>query len=460
MSLNKFFSLCSIASALLFIPALPAAETVATNEYAAVDAIFTKHCLDCHAAPDPEGKFILEDYESLLKGGEIGAALVPGKSAESLLVRMIEGTFEKDGKKKIMPPGKRPKLDQDEIAAIKVWIDAGAHGPPTGAVAAKELVVPHIALKTDPRTPVMALAYAPSLKLIAVGSYGKVELRSLESPVPIKSFDGHQGNVNAVIFSSDGSFLFAAAGQPGVSGGVRQWKVADGTLVRTFSGHKDAIYAAALSPDAKTLATGSYDQKIKLWDVETGKEIKTLSGHNGAVFSLAFRPDGKILASASADRTVKLWDVASGERRDTLSQPTKEVYAVAFSPDGKHLVAGGVDNRIRIWQISETAAETTNPLLDSKFAHEGAILNLVFSHDGGLLVSSAEDRTVKLWDGVQIKERFLIEAQPDWVRAMTFVADDQTLAVGRMDGTLGFYDALSGKALPTARSSTSKVAIK
>src|SRR5947209_7868666 len=121
---NIFFAFCAVASSLLFIPALHAVEPVATNEYAVVDAIFTKHCLDCHAAPDPEGKFILEDYESLLKGGEIGAALVPGKSAESLLVQMIEGKFEKDGKKKIMPPGKRPKLDPDEIAAIKVWIDA------------------------------------------------------------------------------------------------------------------------------------------------------------------------------------------------------------------------------------------------------------------------------------------------------------------------------------------------
>jgi mono/diheme cytochrome c family protein len=454
---NKLFALCVIAP-VLFSNTLFGAE--AGLEYAAVDAIFTKHCLDCHAAPDPEGKFILENYESLLKGGEIGSAIVPGKSSDSLLVRMIEGKFEKDGKKKIMPPGKRQKLDKEEIAAIKIWIDAGAHGPPAGTVVTKDLAVPQVAVKVAPRMPVMALAYAASLKLIAVGSYGKVELRSLENGMIQQSLTGHHGNVNAVIFSADGTFLFAAAGQPGVFGEVRQWKVADGTLVRTFEGHNDAIYAAALSPDAKTLATGSYDQKIKLWNVETGKEIKTLSGHNGAVFSLAFRPDGKILASASADRTVKLWDVTSGERRDTLSQPTKEVYAVAFSPDGKRLVAGGVDNRIRIWEISETAAETTNPLLDSKFAHEGSILNLVFSHDGRLLLSSAEDRTLKLWDGIQIKERFLIEDQPDWVRAMTFVADDKTLAVGRMDGTVGFYNVMNGKPLPDAPASTSKVAIK
>ena len=139
----------------------------------------------------------------------------------------------------------------------------------------------------------------------------------------------------------------------------------------SFTGHADSLYAAALSPDGKLLATGSYDQQIKLWDVASGKELRTLAGHNDAVFDLAFRPDGKLLASASGDRTVKLWDVASGERLDTFGQPTKEQYCVAFSPDGKRVAAGGVDNRIRVWQISDAAKENTNPLVYARFAHEG-----------------------------------------------------------------------------------------
>src|SRR5262245_21822618 len=431
-------------------PAFSAAPA-SSADYFAIDAIFAKHCLDCHGAQDPEGKLVLASFETLLKGGESGAAIDPGKSSDSLLVKMIEGRFEKDGKTKIMPPGKRKKLELEEIALIRAWIDAGAKGPPDGRGIAKKLVVPKITLKAAPRRAVYALAYGPKPKLIAVGRYGEVELRSAETHTVVRTLSGHRGSVNALVFSADGAYLFAAAGEPGLFGEVRQWNVSDGTLGRTLEGHKDAIYAIALSPNGKTLATGSYDQKIKLWSTDNGEEIKTVSGHNGSVFGLTFRSDGKILASASADRTVKLWDVASGERRDTLAQPLKEVYAVAFSTDGKLLYGGGVDNRIRVWQISETAAETTNPLLDSKFAHEGAILNIVFSSDGKTLLTSADDRTVKLWDADTLKEKSHLEQQPDWVPALTFASENNVVVVGRLDGSLGYYDAEKCKPIPSSK---------
>src|SRR4029079_3365895 len=88
---SLFFGVLLILLALLGIN--QSAEGGPTNsaEYAAVDAIFTSHCLDCHGAKDPEGELVLESYQTLLKGGEIGAAILPGKSEESLLVKMIEG---------------------------------------------------------------------------------------------------------------------------------------------------------------------------------------------------------------------------------------------------------------------------------------------------------------------------------------------------------------------------------
>ena len=445
---RRFFAssrLCVFALILSFAGALRAAEFTGTN-FSAVAALFDKHCLDCHSTPDPEGKLLLESFDNLLKGGESGQAVVPGKSGESLLVKMIEGTFEKDGKKKIMPPGsKRKKLGTNEIALIKAWIDAGAL--PDADIRPKELAFPKITPKVTPRKPVTAIASAPKEKLTAIARDDSAELQFTETRATVRTLTGHRGVVNNLVFSADGKQLFVAAGIAGVFGEVRQWNVADGALVRTFEGHSDAIYGLALSPDGKTLATGSYDQKIKLWNVENGTETKTLSGHNGAVFALAFRKDGKILASASADRTVKLWDVSSGERRDTLSQSLKDLYSVAFSPDGKRLVAGGVDNRIRVWEISEKASETTNPLLYSKFAHEGAILKVVYSVDGKSLLSSAADRTVRLWDAVEVKEKLLLEKQPDWPPALAF-ASGNSILVGRLDGSVEYYDSTSGKVAP------------
>jgi len=429
------------AAVLLAWPAAQAAD------FSAVAAIFQKHCLDCHAVQDPEGKLVLETHETLLRGGESGPSIVPGKSGESLLARMIEGKFEKDGKVKFMPPGKRDKLSAGEIALIKAWIDEGAKPPAEAIASLKDLVVPDVKPKSAPRRPALAMAYDSSGKRLAVGRIGAVEIYAAEPQTLQRSLEGPAGNVNALAFSPDGQRLFAAGGHPGIEGEIKIWKMSDGTVERSIAGHHDSIYALALSPDGKMLATGSYDQKIKLWNAETGEELRTLSGHNGCVYGLAFRADGKLLASASGDRTIKLWDTASGERRDTLSQPLKEQYAVVFSADGKKLAAGGVDNRIRVWEISEEARETTNPLLISKFAHENAILRLALSRDGKSLASAAEDRKVKLWEFDGLKEKRAFDDQPDWAAGLAFVLEDRGLAVGRLDGSIAFYDTASGGAL-------------
>ncbi len=436
----------------LFLPVLALTIPLRAEEpdyFPAVVKLIEDRCLDCHSADDPDGKLVLEKHADILKGGESGAAIVKGKSVESLLVKYLRGEVEKDGKKKFMPPGKRDKLSADEIEKVVKWIDAGAK-PPQREMAKKVVEVPKVAPHGSPRVAVNALAFSPQAKLVAVGRGSIVELVDPVSQVAVKKLEGHRGEVNALVWSADGTQLFAASGENAIEGEVRQWDVATAKVVRTFTGHRDMIYALALSPDGKTLATGSYDQKIKLWNVVDAKERKTLGGHNGAVFALAFRPDGKLLASASADRTVKLWDVTSGERRDTLSQPTKEQFAVAWSADGKRLAGAGADNRIRVWSVSAEARETTNPLVVAKFAHEQAILRLVWSADGAAMISSAQDGTVRVWDAAEVKERVLLEKQPDWPTALTFSGDN--VVTGRADGTVVFYDAKTGKVITTPKS--------
>lgn len=443
----------SLLVALLVCSVARAADKAAPPppSYAQVHALFVKHCLNCHGLKDPEANLVLESYDSLLKGGDTGPAILKGNAADSLLMKSIERR-----EKPFMPPPKKAdKLPDADIGLIRAWIDAGAKPPAPGdapiASATKPAALPHIATHVSPRQPVQALAFEPNGQLLAIALPGVVELRMADGVTLVRQLEGHHGNVNAVAFSSDGKRLVAGAGDVGAAGDVRVWDVATGKLLATLAGHKDAVYAVAVSPDGKTIASGSYDQEIIIWDVAAAQPLRTLHGHNGAICGLSFRKDGKVLASASADRTVKLWDPTNGKRLDTRSEPAKEQNSIAFSPDGERLAAAGVDNRIRIWRVTPTAAENTNPLLISQFAHEGAILRLAWSGDGKRLVTSADDRTVKVWDvpqkGDELRQIATLPQQPDWPTGLAFADGDQKVIVGRLDGTIGVYDAKSGQAV-------------
>jgi WD40 repeat protein len=399
-----------------------------------VAPIFRKYCLGCHNSQEAQGGLVLESHTQVLHGGEHGAILAAGKAEQSRVIRLLERKAEPS-----MPPEGNAGPDSSEIAVLKAWIAAGAKNSSAknssaSADSAWALAVPRIEPKGKPRKPINSLAYSPDGRLIAAAGYGSVEILSASAKTPVQTLSGLSGNVNAIGFSGEGSTLFAAAGEPGLFGELTLWNTADWTRRQTLRGHRDALLTAALSPDGKLAATGSYDQSIRLWDLSAGKESRILNGHNGPVFDLAFDPSGRLLASASGDRTVKLWDVARGERLDTFSQPLKEQYSVGFMPDGRHVIAGGVDSRIRVWKLSDSAKGGTNELVESLFAHDGPILRLAVSRDGRWIVSSSEDRTIKVWDAARFEQVARFSKQSDWTTALAVSPDNTTLVAGRIDG--------------------------
>ena len=88
--------------------------------YAALQGLFDKQCLDCHSAAKPKAKLSLANYEDMMKGGEDGAVVVPGDPDKGLLIPYLKGT-----KTPRMPATKPPLADSD-VQAIADWIKAGA----------------------------------------------------------------------------------------------------------------------------------------------------------------------------------------------------------------------------------------------------------------------------------------------------------------------------------------------
>lgn len=396
--------------------------------------IFRKYCNGCHNAKEAEGGLVLEDFARTIKGGESGSEIVPGKSADSRLWKLVNSRDDDR-----MPPKDQTAPKPEELAILKAWIDSGAKPPAGGDAATTGLITPRIAVNGVVRDPVTAIAASNDGRWIARARSHAVQILSANDQKLIQTLAGHAGQINDVGFSDDSQWLSVAAGESGLSGEATLWKTADWTRGPVFRGHRDSLYSARIAPGAKVLATASYDRDVLLWDVASTKPVKTIAGHNDAVYGLSFSPDGRWLATASGDRTVKLWDTSTGQRLDTFSQPAKDQYTVAFSPNGKYVAAGGVDFRLRIWQVSDSAKEGTNPILYARFAHEGPILKVAFSPDGRLLATSSEDRLIKLWETATFTQVAVLPRQPDWSAALSFSHDNRQLLVGRMNGEVTAY---------------------
>jgi hypothetical protein len=93
-------------------------EVVFSTEIA---PLLLSQCGNCHGQQTAEANFRMTSLETLVRGGRSGPAILPGKGAESLLVKKLRGVGI-DGQRM---PLNRPPLSEAQIAVIEKWIDQG-----------------------------------------------------------------------------------------------------------------------------------------------------------------------------------------------------------------------------------------------------------------------------------------------------------------------------------------------
>jgi mono/diheme cytochrome c family protein len=117
----------------LALNSLPPAATRPVDFVKDIQPIFAAACYDCHGPHKQESEFRLDHKPTVFHGGELGPAIVPGKSAESLLVQFVGGLREEG-----VMPKKGDRLSAEQIGLLRAWIDQGAEFPDAASVVLKD----------------------------------------------------------------------------------------------------------------------------------------------------------------------------------------------------------------------------------------------------------------------------------------------------------------------------------
>src|SRR5579883_505828 len=87
-----------------------------------VAPVLERRCVHCHGSEAPKGGLSLASARGLMRGGQNGAVVVPGKPEESLLLDMVSGDAPE------MPQKDKP-LSKEQVDGLRRWIEQGAHWP-------------------------------------------------------------------------------------------------------------------------------------------------------------------------------------------------------------------------------------------------------------------------------------------------------------------------------------------
>jgi len=354
--------------------------------YKQVRPILQGACHGCHQPAKNKGGYVMTDFAALAKGGEDdGAAIVPGKPAESSLLKNI--TPGPDGKAEM--PKKADPLKPAEIALITRWISEGA--PNDTPVNAVQRYTPERPPVYSLPPVINSLAWSPDGQTLAVAGFHEIILHNSDGSAQSARLIGLSERITAVRFSPDGKLLAATGGLPARMGEVQVWETATQQLKLSVPVTFDTIYGASWSPDSKLVAFGcATDKSLRAIDAGTGAQVLFMASHDDWVLDTVFSTKGDHVISVGRDMTAKLTELATQRFMDNLTSITPGALkgglaAIDRHPQRDEILVGGADGVPQIYRMVRLVQRRIgdNSNLIKKFPPmQGRIWSVHYSPDG------------------------------------------------------------------------------
>ena len=392
------------------------------------------NCLACHNQTKAKADLILETPQTILKGGESGVAVVPGKSAESLLLKVAAHQA-----KPVMPPRENKvaasNLTPEQLGLLKLWIDQGARGEVRQAGPIDWQPVP------DNLNPIYAVALSQDGQFAACGRANQIFIyhvpsrklvtRLIDPNVTNDVAAAHRDLVQSLAFNADATLLASGSYRE-----VKLWRRPANVKAQQWSG--PGTNAVALSSDGRWLTAAS-DTNIVMWDTATGKQTFGFAGNTNAVGTLISSPNAARVWVASTN-ALAVFNLTNGSLV-VLTNVASAVTAATPLTDTL-LAAGHADTVIRLWELTEGATNALMMLREFK-GHDGAITSLQ-PYTTNQFVSGSSDGTLRHWT-IDKAEAIKVLKHDAPITAVAVRPDGKRLASAGTNKVAKLWSAEDGK---------------
>lgn len=312
------------------------------------------------------------------------------------------------------------------------------------------------------------MQYTPDGKtLVVVGQDGTVQLWDTTTLTIRKTLTGHAGPIHAMAISADGKTLYTGSFDTNVIG----WDLSGNRgIASTFSGGDlDPNYGAwtlSVAPDSRTVAEGAANGDVVVTDLVTHRQLQRFHVANRAVVSaVSFSPDGRSLLvsttpttrpSATTKTSLAIWALSPKPHVSRSFDTSNWPYLTwsAWSPDGRTVAVTGYlsdQNPAQAGAVAEWNANTGRPLAPPLRFKGGYAIDVAFApHGTDVAVTGATSTDSFLADPATGKQLVTLKGSNstgEFSEGIAYSPDGSKVATAQWDGTVGIWDARTGRRL-------------